>query len=223
MSENVDGLGWWGTMGRLLQDPAAALTDLRQGAMNGGGAVLLVAAACGAAYGAAAGLYQGGAQIALAALKAPLIVAGSVALCLPSLYVFAGLGGVTLDARRLRLVISGLLGLLGLMLAALLPINWLFSVSSRSLGFLVILHGLVWLVALYFGGAFLLRVIPEAGARGALVLWVLLVGVVSLQVATTLRPVLLRAPGAPLVDRSRLSFLEHLGQVFEPPPPAKRP
>jgi hypothetical protein len=132
--------------------------------------------------------------------------------------VFAGLGGVALDTRRLRLVVSGLLGLMGLMLAALLPVNWLFSVSSRSLGFLVILHGLVWLVALYFGGAFLRRVIPEPGARRGLALWVVLVGVVSLQVATVARPVLARQPGAPLVERSRLSFLEHVGQAFDAPP-----
>ena len=221
MSGDVERTGWWTTMGRLLQDPAAALADFRQGAMSGGTAMVLVAAGCGVAYGAVAGLYRGGAQVALAALKAPLIVAGSIALCLPSLYVFAGLGGATLDGRRLRVILCGLLGLMGLMLAALLPINWLFSVSSRSLGFLVILHALVWLVALYFGGAFLLRVVPEAGARSGLVLWVMLVGVVSLQVATTLRPVLLRAPGAPLLDRSRLSFLEHVAQAFEAPP-AKR-
>jgi hypothetical protein len=78
-------------------------------------------------------------------------------------------------------------------------------------------------VALHFGGAFLLRVIPEAGARRGLVLWVMLVGVVSLQVATVLRPVLARAPGGPLVERSRLSFLEHVGQAFRVhAPPATR-
>lgn len=104
------------------------------------------------------------------------------------------------------------------MLAALLPINWLFSVSSRSLGFLVILHGLVWLIALYFGGSFLLRVIPETGARRGVVVWVMLVGVVSLQVTTTLRPVLARASGRPLIEGARLSFLEHLGQAFQAPP-----
>jgi hypothetical protein len=218
MSENVQTAGWWSTLGQLLQDPAAALAYLRQGSMKGGALLMLVALLCGVAYGAVAGLYQGGSQVALAALKAPLIVAGSVALCLPSLFVFAGLGGAVLDGGRLRLVMCGLLGLMGLMLAALLPINWLFSVSSRSLGFLVILHGLAWLIALYFGGAFLLRVIPEAGARSGLVLWVMLVGVVSLQVATVLRPVLSRAPGAPLIERSRLSFLEHVAQAFQAPP-----
>lgn len=221
MSGNVETVGWWGTMGQLLQDPTAALAHLRQGSMKGGASLALVALLCGVAYGAVAGLYQGGWQVALAAVKAPLIVAGSIALCLPSLYVFAGLGGAVLDGRRLRLVICGLLGLVGLMLAALLPINWLFSVSSRSLGFLVLLHALVWLIALYFGGAFLVRVIPEAGARAGLVLWVLLVGVVSLQVTTVLRPVLSRAPDAPLLERSRLSFLEHLGRILDPPP-AKR-
>jgi hypothetical protein len=210
--------GWWGTLGQLLRDPAAALESLGQDSKRGSVLLLLAALACGVAYGAAAGLYQGGSQVAVTAIKAPLIVGASVALCLPSLFVFAGLGGVVLGARRLRLVVCGLLGFLGLLLAALLPINWLFSVSSRSLGFLVILHGLVWVVALWFGGAFLHRVIPEPGARSGLALWVILVGVVSLQVATVMRPVLARAPGAPLVERSRLSFLEHVGQAFRSPP-----
>lgn len=215
MSETT---GWWATTTLLLRDPATALSGPPGSADRTAGRLLGVAAVCAAAYGAAAGLYQGGAQVALAAIKAPLIVGASIVLCLPSLYVFAGLGGAALDGRRLRLVVSGLAGLMGLMLAALLPVNWLFSVSSRWLGFLVILHALVWLVALYFGGAFLRRVIPEPGARRGVAVWMVLVGVVSLQVATVMRPVLLRQPGAPLVERSRLSFLEHVGQAFDAPP-----
>jgi hypothetical protein len=218
MSETIETSGAWTTLARLMHDPAAALADLGRGSMKGGATLAALALVCLAGYGAAGGLYQGGSQVALAAVKAPLIVAGSVLLCLPSLYVFAGLGGAVLDGGRLRVVISGLLGLIGLMLAALLPINWLFSVSSRSLGFLVSLHVLAWAVTLGFAAAFLLRVIPEPGARSGLVLWVLLVSIVSLQVTTMLRPVLWRAPGGPIVDRSRLSFFEHLDQVGKVPP-----
>jgi hypothetical protein len=218
MTLTTETTGAWTTLGRLMHDPAAALADLRQGSMRGGASLASLALLCLAGYGAAGGLYQGGAQVALAALKAPLIVAGSVLLCLPSLYVFASLGGAAVDGARLRLVACGLLGLIGLLLAALLPINWLFSVSSRSLGFLVSLHLLAWVVTLGFAAAFLTRVIPERGARAGLLLWVLLVSVVSLQVTTMLRPVLWRTPGGPMLERSRLSFFEHLQQVGKVPP-----
>jgi hypothetical protein len=45
-------------------------------------------------------------------------------------------------------------------------------------------------------------------------LWFCLFLLVSFQVATYLRPVLWRAPGAPLFSRGKMSFFEHLGDVY---------
>src|SRR4051812_34568703 len=85
--------------------------------------LLLAAVLCYAVYGAATGFFQGGLQIAVAIWKVPLIIVGSLLLCLPSLYVFSALSGTELA------------GIAGLILIALMPVVWLFSVSTLSLMF----------------------------------------------------------------------------------------
>ena len=167
-----------------------------------------------AAYGAAAGIFQGGDTIALAALKAPMIVALSLALCLPSLYVFAALAGAAISGRLFVLLVAGFAGMVALLLVGLLPIAWLFSVSSRSLPFVVWLHLLAWLTAACFGVRFLSRGL-EGRVPVALRMWLLLFFVVSFQVATFLRPVLWRGPGEDLFASGKMSFFEQLGHVYE--------
>jgi len=169
----------------------------------------LGALACLALYGAAAGFFQGGGQILIAALKAPLIVIGSLILCLPSLYVFASLAGIEVSGAWLKAAGLGLIGMLGLLLAAFLPIAWLFSVSSRSIVFVAFLHTLFWFIALGFGLGFLRRLVRTPAATGALFLWTMLVFVVSLQVASQLRPVLYRPAGMGIFEPERRFFLEH--------------
>jgi hypothetical protein len=176
-----------------------------------------------AAYGAAAGIFQGGDTIALAAFKAPLIVVTSLALCLPSLYVFAALAGATISGRLFVLLVAGFAGMVALLLVGLLPIAWLFSVSSRSLPFVVWLHLLAWLIAACFGVRFLSRGL-EGRAAGALRMWLVLFLVVSFQVTTFLRPVLWRPAGEDLFASGKMSFFEHLGRTYKirTLPPASR-
>ncbi|MFN8060343.1 MAG: hypothetical protein U0Q12_14395 [Vicinamibacterales bacterium] len=171
-------------------------------------------AACASLYGAASGFFQGGSQVLYAGLKAPVILLASAALCLPSLYVFALLAGAALTASRFVVVLLSYLGLLALVLVGLLPIEWLFSVSSQSLTFVVWLHLVLWVLALGFGWRFLRAALPEV-PFGALVLWVGLFCVVSFQVATFVRPVLLRNEGVPLVEPGKLFFLDHFNNVVD--------
>lgn len=166
-------------------------------------------------YGAVAGLFQGGSQILVAAFKAPIIVGMALALCLPSLYVFSALSGARWSKRRLLATVSGFAATLGLLLAALLPIAWLFSVSSRYLASAVWVHVLMWGISLIFGWRFLGRALRESGAGGGMVLWLFLFGFVSLQVATFVRPVLWRAPKEPLFEQGKMFFLEHFGKVLD--------
>lgn len=175
--------------------------------------LLLGALVCCLLYGAMAGAFEGGGQILLAALKAPLIVAFSLLLCLPSLYVFGATSGVRWSPRRLLAAVSGFAGTLGLLLLALVPVAWLFSVSSRHLTAVVWLHVLLWALALGFGWRFLGSTLRELGSRGGMILWLLLFSVVSFQVVTFVRPVLYREPGAPAFGGGKLFFLEHLGEV----------
>jgi hypothetical protein len=174
-------------------------------------------------YGAAAGCFQGGAQVLVSAFKAPLIAGLALALCLPSLYVFSALSGARWSRRRLLAAVAGFVGTLGILLAALLPVSWLFSVSSRYLASAVWIHVILWLVSLVFGWRFLGRSLRESGAGGGMFLWLALFALVSLQVATFLRPVLWRDPGQPLFERGKMFFLEHFGEVLDQDEAARHP
>lgn len=203
---------------RLLTEPQSLF-----GGQDGSGSAaswwLLAGGLAGfLAYGASAGSFQGGLQILVAALKAPLIVAMALALCLPSLYVFGALSGARWSWRRLFASVAGFVGTLGLLMAALLPVSWLFSVSSRYLISAVWMHVVLWLVSLLFGWRFLGRALEESGARGGMFLWLILFSVVSFQVATFVRPVLWRAPDRPLFESGKMFFLDHLGRIWDVKP-----
>jgi hypothetical protein len=157
----------------------------------------------------------GGSAILLAAAKAPLVIGFTLLLCLPSLFVFGAMAGIEWTWRKLLVLASGFAGSLGLLLVGLLPIAWLFSVSSRYLVTAVWLHILLWLLALVFGWRFLRAALREFGARGAMLPWLLLFCLVSFQVATVLRPVLSREPGEPLFSGAKMSFFENLGRALD--------
>jgi len=176
-------------------------------------ALLIGAIGCYGVYGIASGFFQGGEAIALATLKIPLIVVASLLLCLPSLYVFTALSGADFAPRAFATAVSGFAGITGLILLAMMPVIWLFSVSTLSLTFVVWLHLVVWLTALVFGRQFLVR--AAGAARATIGLWLVLLFIVSLQMTTYVRPVLWRAPNEPLFATKKQSFFEHLGDVFD--------
>jgi len=198
----------------------AALDDLlRHRNTNRPFALFFGAILCYVAYGVASGFFQGGPQIWVTLLKVPLIILGSLALCIPSLYVFTALSGGEVDARGFARALAGFAGIAGLILIALMPVIWLFSVSTISLGFVVWLHIFAWLVALAFGRQFLVSAFGSASRAAGL--WLVLVLLVSLQMTTYLRPVLWRDAGQPLFAREKISFFTHLGEVVKWEPPSK--
>jgi hypothetical protein len=208
--------GALGPMNDLLTQPLAVLHRARQGMHFAPLRLVLGGLACATLYGAAAGFFQGGEQILIGAFKAPLIVALSLLLCLPSLYVFSALTGVRWSPRSFLAVVAGFAGTLGLLLVGLLPIVWLFSLSSRYLGMVTWIHILLWMLALLVGWRFLGRALAACGAKGGLFLWLLLFALVSFQVTTLLRPILWHAAGTPLFQGAeKMSFFEHLGKVYD--------
>ena len=94
-----------------------------------------------------------------------------------------------------------------------LPIEWLFSVSTQSLGFVVWLHLALWIIAVRFGARFLRASLPEM-PTGAMFLWLVLFCAVSFQVTTFLRPTLWRGPNEPIVERGKLFFLDHFSDTL---------
>jgi len=206
-----------GDFDELLKHPANAASRLQSKGPRAALKLIAGALAIYALYGAVAGLFQGGAQMAVAAWKTPIIVLFSLTLCAPSLYVFASLAGADVSMRRLVVALAGFAAMLALLFVGFLPITWLFSVSSRSLGFVVWFHLAIWLVSLGFAKRFLRLVLVEESSAGAIGLWMTLLFVVSLQVTTMVRPVLWRSPDRPLLESERLFFLEHFGRVLDGP------
>ncbi|HLA79204.1 MAG TPA: hypothetical protein VJU18_16630 [Vicinamibacteria bacterium] len=196
----------------LLGEPTASL---RHACQDGPSARRLFAGALAGAvlYGAVAGCFQGGTQMLVTAIKAPLILFGALALCLPSFFVLGAVAGVNWSGAKLLGTLSGLAATLGLLLVGLLPITWLFSVSSRQLAFVTWIHVFAWGLALAFALRYLRMALPESG--GMLPLWLALFALVSLQMATLLRPVLLREAGAPIFASERLFFIEHFARIHD--------
>lgn len=206
--------GTLGELNELLKRPAALVRRSYQG--GPAPARLLVGAlACFVLYGVAAGFFAGGASLLLAAFKVPLIILLTFLLCIPSLYVFGAMAGADWTGRRFLTMLSGFAATLGLLLVALLPISWLFSVSSRYLASAVWLHFFLWALALIFGWRFLGVALQESGAKSGLFLWLVLFLLVSMQVATVVRPVLVWEEGSALFVQGKMFFLEHLGRVYD--------
>jgi len=204
---------------QLLSQPLAPIHRAQQERGAGSDFKLLLGGLAGfALYGAAAGLFQGGGQILVAAWKAPAIALLSLLLCSPSLYVFGALAGARWTPATFRATAAALLATLGLLLAGLLPIAWLFSASSRFLATVTWIHVLLWLIALGLAFRFLGGALKALGSRQGGFLWLCLFAVVSFQVATLLRPVLWRPAGAPALRLGeKKSFFENLGDVFDVP------
>jgi hypothetical protein len=207
-----------GSMNRLLRLRDDESVDAMTSA-----SLLIGATLCMAAYAIAAGFFQGGWSVVLALVKIPLIIFGSMLLCLPSLYIFTALGGSDVSPREFVAGVAGFCGTVGLILLALMPITWLFAVSTLSLTFVVWLHVFIWFTALAFGRRAIVRTFGPT--RGAVGLWLVLLFLVSLQMTTYLRPVLWHVSGAPLVELEKESFFTHLSDVidFRPAPPVPLP
>src|SRR3954462_3001770 len=158
-----------GVFNELLIRPLAFLDRARNGGQASPFRMIAASTLCYALYGAAAGFFQGGDQILVAALKAPLIILFTLLLCLPSLYVFSAVAGAEWTRRSFLVVLAGFAATLALILLAILPINWLFSTSSRHVGAAAFFRFVLWLLALGLAWRFLGQGLRANGARGGLV------------------------------------------------------
>ena len=178
--------------------------------------MMAVAVVCLAAYGVVVGSFCGSEQLWAAPLK---IAAGSLltaAICMPSLYVFACLGGAN---EKLRLdALTGLLmsalALSALLLVSLAPVAWVFSQSTDSIAFIATMHLLFWTIGIGFG----LKLI-STNARflglvdhGYLLMWMAIFILVSFQMMTALRPIVGHAEQ--LLPTEKQFFLVHWFELF---------
>ncbi len=162
------------------------------------------------AFGFALGTYAGLADALLAAWKTPLVILLSVLITIPTLAVLMPLTGGAFSVRRAAYLVLLTTAYLGALLLALAPVMWLFAASSWYLGWSVIVAVGLGAISLLVAGYRVVRPVPSE--RKAYLLWALLLIPVTLQMATTLRPVVTPlAPEGP----SRMFFLEHFGKVSD--------
>jgi hypothetical protein len=159
-----------------------------------------------------------------------LLFAGLI--CFPSFYIFACLAGSTATAGRLAALLGATLALAGLLLLGFAPAVWIFTQGTRSFGFMGALAIGSWLVALIFAFRFVTTGLRVQGARqrGPIAIWCGIFLLVTLQLTTSLRPILGRSDDF-LTDEKKF-FIQHWaetagkslpdGSIEDPEPDAER-
>jgi hypothetical protein len=208
-------------MEALLRRPTDLWNHLRKPEAGGLSlSLLLIAALCMGIYGVVIGTFAGGDQLWAAPLKVVLGLMISALICLPSLYIFACLGGAKVRVVEVIGLLAGLLALMTILLVGFAPIAWIFGQSTDSLSWMGFLHLGFWTVALGFALRFFFagfRILGEGGGAG-LKAWMFLFVLVMLQMTTALRPILGQAPT--LLPTEKRFFLHHWSQHLKAPTPA---
>lgn len=194
----------------LLREPGRILFQLGQKDGPRLVATLLgIAAVCSLIYGSIVGLFSRGEQIYFAPIKIAVGLLLSGLICLPSLYIFAALGGSKARLADVLGLLAGLLALSSIMLIGFAPVAWIFSESTQSLAMMGALHFGFWFIAVYFGLKFLNAGFrrTEMRASEGVSVWMVIFVIVALQMTTALRPILGTANTA-LPEEKRF-FLAH--------------
>jgi hypothetical protein len=158
-------LSWWQDLDRILRGEATRLSDLKRETIEvrvGGLSVVLLMLAMG--YGACMGSFalfksEGPTyyQLLASVVKVPALFVLTLAVTLPSLYVFNALVGSRLSLISVVRLLAATLAVLVSVLASLGPIVAFFSVSTTSYHFMVLLNVLVFAVSGTLGLIFLLQ------------------------------------------------------------------
>ena len=205
----------FGAIESVLRHPRRLLYRLRQprpGALIGG--MLLSALVCSLIYGVVVGSFSNGTQLWAAPVKISLGLLLSAVICVPSLYIFACLGGSQARLVEICGLLAGMLLLLTLLLVGFAPVAWLFSQSTASIAWMGALHLLFWFVATCFGLRLLHSGFSHSQARSAagLATWIVIFVLVMLQMTTALRPLLGTAPT--FFPKEKKFFLAHWGDCL---------
>jgi len=177
----------------LLKFPGRVIHELHQTRAAILSAWLLIFGIVGVAiYGVVVGAQWGGEQLWIAPAKLGLGILLSVLICLPSLYIFACLGGIDAQLRSVCGALLAAVCLSSILLIGFAPVAWIFSQSTDSVVFMGTLHLLFWIIGIRFG----LRLIDASGrflgatSKGHLRIWSLIFILVCFQMTTTLRPII---------------------------------
>lgn len=201
----------------LLKAPASLVAASGGDSRPGGllRRLLLVATASIVVFGLVMGNFAMGVQLWSAPLKLLLGLAASTLICFPSLFIFGSLAGADLRLRPLASALGGFLALHGLLLLGFAPVVWVFTRSTDAVGFIGGLCLAVWLISIAFGFRFLREAIANAGGKNLhhVYVWFIIFLLVSLQMSTTLRPLLGRSDT--LFTGEKKFFLTHWSETID--------
>lgn len=172
-----------------------------------------------AAYGFAMALFDSFEVASITAVKAAFIALCSAVLCLPSLYVFSCVAGLPITVTQALALAAAVPAMTGLLLLGLTPVSWLFSVSTNNLPFVVISNLLAWGLAVSFSCRFfaLLNQGEDKGKPVGLKWWLVIYIIVSLQMTTTMRPLLRMHETGAWRAKEKKFFLAHFEESFRQP------
>jgi len=176
---------------RLLRTPKEVVDDcLQERGTAGIARAALIAIAMGAAvFGAVVGSWRGGAQLAFAALKLPLVSIATLALCAPAFYAVTQVFGRPWPLRAVLSVMLAAGARLSLVLLAAAPVMWLLINLGASYPLVKVLAALVWGLAGIAALGLLTRGLGAERGRAAIVsIFVCVFTLTGGQVAWVLRP-----------------------------------
>lgn len=156
--------------------------------------LLCIAIAAGSAYGFALGSFSlRPLQCCYSAIKVPLLIFAAGLLVLPNFYALLAALGLGDDFPAAIRAVLAAQSTLAVTLAALAPLVLVAYASSGNYRFAVVLNGALWLLAVVAGNVVLRRhyaplVARDAKHRIARRSWALLYSLVTIQLASMLRP-----------------------------------
>ncbi|MEO5715359.1 MAG: hypothetical protein ABIT37_17910 [Luteolibacter sp.] len=198
----------------LLRRPHALVARLAEANHHATGRFALMAVVSIALFGFVLGCFAKHEQLwaAPAKITAGLVFSGLI--CFPSLYIFSTLAGARVSISQLAACLAGALALAGLLLLGFAPAVWIFAESTDSFGFMGALAIGSWIIAVFFALRFLKSVIFATGGtqKGPLFIWSVVFLLVTLQMTTSLRPILGRSDA--LLTQEKKFFMQHWYDTF---------
>jgi hypothetical protein len=168
-------------------------------------------------FGFIVGSFQGATeQMWLAPMKIVGGVLFSSLICLPSLYIFCCIGGLDKKFSTILGIQSCTMAITSLLLIGFSPVIWLFSSSSDSMSFFGFLCISIWLLCLFMGLKFLTKTGKAFGMSHTrhLYLWAAIFTLVTLQMPTTLRPIIGQSDKILELDEKKF-FIQHWGDELD--------
>ncbi len=176
----------------LLKHPGQLIHSSQQSGSGVPARLALGSLLCLTIFGLLLGTFSGGNQLWAAPLKITVGMIVAVIICFPSLYIFSALDGLNARVHQIASIVLGMVALTSLLLLGFAPVIWVFSSSTDFLGFMGFLVLGFWIIGLFFGTRLLTSAVQALGSEtsGYLKIWVAIFTIVTLQMSTSLRPLI---------------------------------